>query len=102
MKIFTQKTDTPYSLLIRKEYDMKDKNKIKYRKNRTQILAHRIAKIFEQFTCHHEYEKIGFREEVDSVTNTRYSLRHYRCLLCNKDVWIDGRYDTINASERMR
>lgn len=80
---------------------MKDKNKIKYHQKRSKSVAHKIAKIFEQIVCHHEYEKIGFEEKIDFVTNTRYSLRHYRCALCNKDIWVDGRYDTVNGKERM-
>ena len=48
-----------------------------------------------QMLCEsHDYMKIGFREEERN--NVRFSMRHYRCYKCGKEIWVDGRRDPIS------
>ena len=48
-----------------------------------------------QMLCdNHDYWKIGFREAEEN--NVRFSMRHYRCDKCGKEIWVDGRVDRIN------
>ncbi len=41
----------------------------------------------------HKFEQIGFAEEIKN--NLRYSIRLYQCKICGKEIWVDGRNDTI-------
>ena len=47
--------------------------------------------ILKKLFCKHNYIKIGFRE--DETHSIRYSIRHYKCSKCKKEIWVDGRYD---------
>lgn len=58
----------------------------------------KIDKFFRQVFCKHDYEKIGFRQEIDELHNIRYALRNYRCNKCGKSIWVDGRYDTVRGN----
>ena len=46
--------------------------------------------------CKHTYEKVGWFWKTDFVHNIEYSERVYRCTKCGKEIFVDGRYDTIN------
>ena len=45
--------------------------------------------------CKHTYEKVGWYWNTDFVHNIRYSERIYRCTKCGKEIFVDGRSDTI-------
>lgn len=58
------------------------------------ILAHGlIKKIF----CKHKYQKISFMQEQSA--GCRYSVRLYKCSICGKEVWVDGRSDYIEQRD---
>ena len=54
-----------------------------------------IISLIEPLVCKHEFHKLGWREEYDKRRDVLYSMRHYHCNKCGKDVWIDGREDYI-------
>lgn len=43
----------------------------------------------------HEYKKIGFRQVSNDYM--RWSEREYKCQVCGKTKWVDGRYDYIEG-----
>lgn len=51
-----------------------------------------IKKILDTLGIHkHQFEKIGFKQIYGEYT--RYSIRQYRCEICGKEKWVDGRFD---------
>lgn len=52
---------------------------------------------FSRLFHKHRYMKIAFREK--STANYRYSERLYRCTVCGKERWVDGRYDPLEKRE---
>ena len=50
-----------------------------------------IINLIRKWRCKHSYNYYGFKEEIEN--NIAYSLRLYRCELCGKYIWIDGRRD---------
>lgn len=41
---------------------------------------------------YHQYVKISFKQEYDERRNLRYSVRTYKCSVCNKIKEVDTRY----------
>lgn len=54
----------------------------------------RIEKL-KQLFCKHDYEQYGFR--VEEQNNIRFSMRLYKCKKCGKEIWVDGRKDSIGG-----
>lgn len=47
-------------------------------------------KIFKRLFCKHSYIKIGFKQEEEN--GIRFSIRHYKCEKCGKEIYQDARY----------
>lgn len=48
----------------------------------------------KQLFCKHEYTQTMFVEEYEQGPHgLRYSRRLYKCKKCNKEIWVDGRWD---------
>lgn len=52
-----------------------------------------FMEMFSKLLCRHKFYKVGFREAYEC--GIRYSIRQYRCAKCAKEIWVDGRLDTI-------
>lgn len=52
-----------------------------------------MKKFLKELFCHHEYNKVDWYATVDNYYNERYAMRKYKCNKCNKEIWIDSRYD---------
>ena len=52
-----------------------------------------MFKILNKFFKFHNhlYRKVGFKQVSNSYE--RYSIRLYRCEICGKEKWVDGRFD---------
>lgn len=50
-----------------------------------------MKNILKKVFCKHDYVKIGFTPVQEF--GVMYSLRHYRCSKCGKQIDVDGRYD---------
>lgn len=50
-----------------------------------------IINLIKKLRCRHSYRYAGFKEEIEN--NVAYPLRLYRCELCRKMIWVDGRRD---------
>ena len=51
-----------------------------------------LRQFLKRLFCRHEFEPTGsFYEEMEA--GVRYSVRHYICQKCGKEIWIDGRID---------
>ena len=45
--------------------------------------------------CNHKYIKVDWYQTDNRYK--RYSMRKYKCEKCGKEIWVDGRYDTLNT-----
>lgn len=43
--------------------------------------------------CPHKFKKVAFRQEEDEYRHMRYSVRTYKCTLCEECVEVDTRYE---------
>lgn len=50
-----------------------------------------IVNFVYKYTHRHDYVKIGYHQECDD--GIRYSVRHYKCSICGKEIQVDGRFD---------
>lgn len=50
-----------------------------------------MKQLFKQLFCKHDYEKIGFYQEIEF--GIRYPIRIYKCTKCGKVIHVDGRKD---------
>lgn len=73
---------------------------IRYKTKADKVQLKGVVPVFQciknkinRFFCSHEFEKTGYDEVMEN--NLRFSIRHYRCRKCGKEVSVDSRIDTI-------
>ena len=50
-----------------------------------------ICNFFSRVFHRHDWYKTGFHQDCEG--GVRFSVRHYKCKVCGKEIKVDGRYD---------